>query len=165
MVSQKMVVSLKALVLVALMSGCNWFGAPKKTESVAVEPKVRVVNVLSKELFDDAHIKGSINADFMELATIAQDWDKSVPVVVYCSNYACTASGAAAQQLSKLGFTSVKAYEGGMAEWYQLRMQDPTYEIEGPAQQDYLSMVVPQPAEHTPGVEVITAQDLKELLK
>lgn len=125
---------------------------------------VRLVNVLSNDLFVDAHIKGSINVPFEVFEETVKNWDKHATIVVYCANYACSASGAAAQMLRKLGFTKVFAYEGGTAEWYQLHQNDATYEIEGPARQDYLAIAVKQP-QHAGGFDIISAEKLKELLR
>src|SRR5260221_674614 len=66
-----------------------------------------VINVLDKNLYDDCHIKGSINVPFGEIKEYASKIDKSTPVVVYCSNYQCTASGAAAKMLQDMGFENV----------------------------------------------------------
>ncbi len=122
---------------------------------------LKVINLLSKDLYDDAHIKGSINISLGELEAAAQQWDRNTPIVVYCSNYACTSSGLAAKKLAKLGFTNVKAYEGGTAEWYQLYQKDSTYGFEGPGKQGYLTMVL-KPLEPEPDVQVIRAENLKK---
>jgi len=127
-------------------------------------PKLRVVNVLSEDLFADAHIKGSINIPFEHFEEVIKNWDKDTTVVVYCANYACSASGAAAQMLRKAGFAKAFAYEGGTAEWYQLHQSDPSYELEGPAKQDYLTVAVKRPQQHG-DFEIITAEKLKGLLQ
>jgi rhodanese-related sulfurtransferase len=38
-------------------------------------------------------------------------------IVVYCASTSCPASKMAAEQLTKLGYTNVSAYEGGLADW------------------------------------------------
>ena len=154
--------------LVAFLPACNWF-ASKPEQSV----KLRIVNVLDKEQFDDAHIKGSdtvasINVQMADLESAASAWDKTVPVVVYCSNYFCTASGEAAKKLTELGFTDVWAYEAGMAEWYQLHKVDKTgqeYLIAGPAQQPYLEIVIPKPKKEHEDIRIISSQELQKMIK
>ncbi len=76
-----------------------------------------VVNVLSKDHYDECHIEGSINAPFDELEKHAQSWDKQKEIVVYCASYICSASKNAYHKLKKMGFTHVHAYEGGTKEW------------------------------------------------
>ncbi len=81
---------------------------------------VVVVNVLEKELYDDCHIAGSINVPFENIEAYASAYiSPSADVVVYCSNYLCSASGHSVKLLKRLGFEHVVAYEGGTAEWYQ----------------------------------------------
>lgn len=41
----------------------------------------------------------------------------AAPVVVYCSGVACTRSRATAAALARLGYTDVRVYEGGKADW------------------------------------------------
>lgn len=145
-----------------LLGGCDWFGgAPSSSKA----PKAYIVNVLSKELYDDAHIEGSINAPFEKLTEIAQKWNKNVPVVLYCSNYLCTASKQGVGMLKEMGFESVRAYEGGTAEWYQLGKKDPSFVVKGPAQQKYLTMEIEPPAHDADAVPAITADELKKLIK
>ena len=129
-----------------------------------VTPPLRVINVLSKDLYHDAHIAGSEHVDYGDLIHVAQKWNRDTPLVIYCSNYQCTASGQGAKELKKLGFTNVRAYEGGTAEWYQLGQSDPAYVVTGPAQQSYLTMVVRDPGIFS-DVEKITAQELLLLMK
>ena len=76
-----------------------------------------VVNVLTKEYFDDCHIKGSINAPLDQLKTIASEWDKNRKLIVYCASYTCTASKTAHSILTEMGFKNVRLYEGGTKEW------------------------------------------------
>lgn len=115
-----------------------------------------VINVLQKELYDDCHIAGSISIPFDRIEQDAQaSIDKDAEIVIYCSNYMCTASGMACKKLQHLGFRNVWAYEAGMAEWYQQGL--PT---QGPAKSAYLNRVLEQPKVHDPDVRVITTQEL-----
>jgi rhodanese-related sulfurtransferase len=147
-----------ASVVLITLSGCDWFSSSAQKTT----PKFYLVNVLSKELFNDAHIEHSINAPFEQLLTHAEKWDKKVPVVLYCSNYLCTASKEGVSMLKEKGFESVRAYEGGTAEWYQLSKKDPEYRIVGPAQQKYLVMEIEPVVD---GVPSIHAAELKDLIK
>ena len=42
---------------------------------------------------------------------------KEKTIVVYCTNYACTACHYLAKKLQKLGYTNVNEYRGGLEEW------------------------------------------------
>jgi len=80
---------------------------------------ITVVNVLSKEAYDDCHINGSINAPLEQLKTIANDWDKSREIIVYCASSSCSSSKKAYEILLEMEFKNIKAFEGGTKEWKQ----------------------------------------------
>ena len=150
---------------ILFLSGCSWFGSASKEE-----PKLRIVSLLEKKYFDDAHIKAApgveiVNIEGDELATKSKDWDSKVPVVTYCSNYMCLASHEAAKKLKELGFKDVGVYTGGIAEWYQLAQQDPSYAFEGPAQEAYLKVVLAKPKSAPEDLKIVTAQELQKSIK
>ncbi len=186
----KKIISGLLVGLMFLLPACSWFGGngaesgcsccrhgscrPVVSSTPTSQPvRLRIVNVLEQELFDDAHIAGAKGVDsicvpFDDIEEAAQSWDKSVPVVVYCSNYFCSASSEAAHMLAELGFSKVFAYEGGMAEWYQLFHESEPALISGPGEQKYLSMVVAAPEageEADKKFKVITALELQNLIK
>lgn len=137
------------LALVCLLPAC-WFGGwfqKKKTGLL-------VVNVLSEQLYDDCHIKGSVNVPFQELDSLIKNLDRDAHVVFYCSNYMCTSSGYAGKRLKDLGFEHVWVYEGGTAEWYQMGLP-----VEGPCTQSYLRKPM-DPIAQDVDVPVLTAQEL-----
>jgi len=146
-----------ALALVFMIASCG-----KKDDQ---DKNIYVVNVLDDALYQDAHIHGSIQVSLTDLAQKAKAWRKNAIIVTYCSNYACTASSYAARMLKKMGFENVYAYEGGMAEWYQLHKQDPSYAVDGAAQEAYLHVVMEKPAEHPEDVTVISSQELHDMLQ
>jgi rhodanese-related sulfurtransferase len=145
----------RLLVLLCGIFGFVFAGCFQGQEKI----KLKVINVLEKNYYDDAHIKGSINVPFMSLEQFVSPLNRKTPLVVYCANYHCSASGAAAQQLLKMGFSLVHAYEGGTAEWRQLG-----YPIDGPAQETYLTEVQVKPTEKSE-VPVIDAVALKKLME
>ncbi len=150
-----------AIACLFALSGCFWNS--QETKTVSEKPaSLYVVNVLSKEMYVDAHIKGSIHMDLDDLDMYAGKWDKNTPVVFYCSNYQCSASGHAAKVFKKAGFKHVYAYEGGAAEWSQLG-----YPMEGPQAEEisgYLKQVVEAPQEAKHDFDVITATELKDMM-
>ncbi len=127
-----------------------------KQETQQVHKGLVVINVLDKQLFDDCHIKGSINIPVEEIAQCEQCVDKDADVVLYCSNYLCSSSGYAARKLQAAGFKNVAVYAGGTAEWFQKGLP-----VEGPHKSSYLTNVI-EPVGNTQeeGVAVVTVDDL-----
>ena len=119
--------SVFALVALIILPGC-W--TSKKEEKKA---ELVVINVLDEKLYNDCHIKGSINVPFEMIEEYARNLDKDAEIVLYCSNYQCATSEYAAKKLRQRGFTKVCVYEGGMAEWFQNELP-----VEGPSTKDYL---------------------------
>ncbi len=118
--------------------------------------RLRVINVLSPEVYNDAHIKGSMNVPLGELKDFAQHTDKDTPLVLYCASYTCNASVKSWHILHELGFEDVLVYEGGMNEWYHSGL--PT---EGECAADYLKDPITQAAEVDHAVRTIDVHDLK----
>ncbi len=150
-------ISFHSLILVlAVLPGCFWDTKKEAPQPAALKEGLVVADVNSKEMYDDCHIKGAQHVAIADLDAFAAGLDKEkADVVFYCSNYMCAASGAAAQKFMKLGFKSVAAYEGGIAEWHQKGL--PT---DGPAKGSYLVMVMEKPVHEAQDFPVIEAQEL-----
>lgn len=141
------------LVALLLLPGC--FSSSSKEES-----GLKVINVLDKKFYDDAHIPGSIQIPVMEVVDRVKNWSKSTEIVVYCSNYKCTASGMIAKKLKKAGFEKVFAYEAGMAGWKQAGLP-----VDGLAKEKYLDAENEKFSDRKDAdVEDISTVDLKVLL-
>jgi rhodanese-related sulfurtransferase len=78
-------------------------------------------NVLTNEYFTGEMIPGSrrVPLDRVGREAIAAGVAKDAAIVVYCSGPACPQSTQAAQKLATLGYTNVRAFEGGLAAWKQ----------------------------------------------
>jgi rhodanese-related sulfurtransferase len=150
-------VSCLFVALMMLLPACDWFKQPEKqqvssaviTEITAPEllklmesgKDVKIISVNSEDVYSDAHIPGDMRIAYDKLDTLdteTKGWAKNSPIVVYCTDYTCTASKAFVKELKKLGFSNVTAYSGGIAEWYQLGLKDKNYRVEGPAQEGFL---------------------------
>lgn len=111
-----------AVISFFVIPGCS---CDKKDVSMAPEttavaaPKLMVVNVADVDTYGECHIKGSSQLDFEGVEAAFKNIPHDTAIVTYCANYQCTASGAVAQMLQEMGFTNVKAFEGGIAQWYQ----------------------------------------------
>ena len=75
----------------------------------------KLVMTLNEWAFNARHIPGSINISNYHDAE--KQLAKDDEIVVYCSDAACIASQATYQYLVKRGFTSVRRYSGGLADW------------------------------------------------
>ena len=76
-------------------------------------------NVLTDGYFKGEMIPGSRR---MPLDTIGREVSraqspKDEEIIVYCGGPTCPQSLQAAQKLTNLGYTNVRAYEGGLEEW------------------------------------------------
>lgn len=100
---------------------------------------VKVINVLDHDSFVDCRIKGSSNIELHDFPVAVKEWDRAIPFILYCGSSQCPLSKQAAQVLLDMGFTNVKAYEGGMKEWHDL-----DYPSEGSCVADYLSKSEPE---------------------
>lgn len=116
-----------------------------------------IINLLEKQYYDDCHIAGSVNVELQDLEKFVAPLDKKIEIIVYCSDYWCTASGLAWKKLTSMGFENVWAYEGGTAEWYQLNLP-----VEGLCKEKYLTKKVAKPVHDAQEVRVISAQELMQ---
>jgi rhodanese-related sulfurtransferase len=99
---------------VFLLPGC-W-----SMQDIVQDDKLILINVLDKDLYDDCHIKGSINIPFEDVEGYLQHKKgDDVELIFYCSNRRCTASHSAAKKAIELGFSDVLVYVEGTAGWYQ----------------------------------------------
>lgn len=99
-----------------MSSTATHVGTITKEELLPLLGAVQVVNVLEPEWYRLGVIQGSKKIPLSQLERRLGELDRSRDVVTYCANTQCTASSQAAKLLAAKGFT-VKAYEGGAAEW------------------------------------------------
>ncbi|HZW61469.1 MAG TPA: rhodanese-like domain-containing protein [Candidatus Babeliales bacterium] len=97
------------------------------------DPTLMVINTLSREAYDDCHIKGSTSIPLNDLLTVTRNWDKNKEIIVHCAQYSCPISKQAYKLLIDNGFKNVSAYEGGMREWAQKK-----FPSEGSCKMEYL---------------------------
>ena len=79
-----------------------------------------VVEVLSAEQYAEFHLPGALNVPLGDdFATAIQQAvpDKQQPVLLYCYDSDCEASGKAADQMEVLGYQKVYDYEAGKVDW------------------------------------------------
>ncbi len=79
---------------------------------------VQIVDVLPSHEYNAAHIRGAIHIPLRHILHDAPAaLDRARPVVVYCRDSLCDLSARAAAQLEMLGFTGVRHYFRGKADW------------------------------------------------
>lgn len=76
-------------------------------------------NVLTDDYFTGEMIPGSRRVPLDRIGrTVAGDaLPRDAAIVVYCAGPTCPQSRQAAEKLTALGFTNVRAFEGGLEEW------------------------------------------------
>jgi rhodanese-related sulfurtransferase len=75
-------------------------------------------NVLTDGYFKGEMIPGSRRVPLDTIGReVSEAKSKDEEIIVYCGGPKCPQSLQAAQKLMDLGYTNVKAYEGGLEEW------------------------------------------------
>jgi rhodanese-related sulfurtransferase len=79
------------------------------------------LEALPEKYFRHSHLPGAINFPHDQVEALAPRLvpDKNADIVVYCANADCKNSGIAAEALTALGYTNVRAYEAGKADWIE----------------------------------------------
>jgi len=67
--------------------------------------------------YDSAHIPGAIPIPADQVDQLADNYDRNIDVITYCSSYSCQASTLAAKKFIQKGFKHVLDFKGGLAEW------------------------------------------------
>lgn len=155
----KTVALMLTIGLLFTLPACWQSTSENKPESKK-EASLVVINVLDKDLYNDCHIKGSVQLSLEDVEAYAKKLDKKTEVVTYCSNYMCTASGETCRMFKQMGFPHVWAYEAGMAEWHQKGLP-----IEGACKSPYLKKTIEKPASDDTIENVISTQELYEKMK
>lgn len=107
-----------------------WPTLTGKTTGVAAAEAVRLMNrekavvidVSEAEEFAKAHVAGSKNIPFGQIAADAKGLpsNKALPLVVVCPTGA--RAGRAAQMLKKLGYDNSVVLQGGLAAWREANL-------------------------------------------
>ncbi|MFN6963630.1 MAG: rhodanese-like domain-containing protein [Pyrinomonadaceae bacterium] len=89
------------------------------SERIAAGERFEFWNVLTAEYYTGELIARSryVPLDRIGREVIGSKIPKDAEIVVYCAGPECPQSAAAAEKLTTLGYTRVKAYEGGLEEW------------------------------------------------
>jgi rhodanese-related sulfurtransferase len=79
-------------------------------------------NVLTDEYFHGEMLPGSrrVPLDTVGREVREKNLPRDTEIVVYCAGPKCPQSRMAGEKLEALGYTKVRAYEGGIEEWKEL---------------------------------------------
>lgn len=78
-----------------------------------------LLEALPREYYEEGHLPGALNLPLDRLEELAPRLvpDRDAQVVVYCKDAPCPNSDLAARRLRRLGYTNVRDYVAGKAEW------------------------------------------------
>jgi rhodanese-related sulfurtransferase len=91
----------------------------EQLSTLVSNPSLVLLEALPRIYFDDGHLPGARwfpHDRARELAATAAP-RKGDPIVVYCASATCQNSHVAAKALADLGYTDVRVYAGGKADW------------------------------------------------
>jgi rhodanese-related sulfurtransferase len=99
-------------------------------QRLEANPALVLVEALPEQHYRHSHIPRAINLSHDEVDVRAPELlpDKDAEIVVYCASATCQNSGIAANRLATLGYTNVRDYHEGKAEWI-----DAGFPVEGEA--------------------------------
>ena len=80
---------------------------------------VTVVDALRASYFVQAHLPGAINLEERDVDATAPTLlpAKDAAIVTYCASTTCPNSHRVAARLERLGYTDVRVYRDGIADW------------------------------------------------
>ena len=92
-------------------------------ELKALAGSATLIHVLPEEHFAQQHLPGAVNACVYEMVFLSKVAelvpDKSAAIIVYGAGAPSLDSSTATEKLEKAGYTSVRDFRGGLAEWLQ----------------------------------------------
>ena len=85
---------------------------------------VTVVEALPEQYFVKEHLPGAVNvphdAERERIEAVLPD--KSAPIVTYCASLTCPNSAQLAVRLAGMGYTNVREYPEGKADWIEANL-------------------------------------------
>ena len=80
--------------------------------------KLKLVEVLSEESYNEGHLPNAINIPLDELVSLGDKFlEKNDIIVVYCGSYSCQRSTKAARILLELGYENTLDFKAGKRGW------------------------------------------------
>jgi rhodanese-related sulfurtransferase len=90
-----------------------------RTELQTILSNIVVLEALPERYYADGHLPGARRIDVQSAVADAARIvaDKAAPVVVYCASSTCQNSHQVAGALERAGYTNVRVYAEGKADW------------------------------------------------
>jgi rhodanese-related sulfurtransferase len=81
--------------------------------------ELTLVDSQSPAMFRRRHLPNAVNLPHPRVEALAPVLlpDLEAEIVVYCGSWLCRSSDRVAEQLRRLGYTHVRIYRGGRADW------------------------------------------------
>ena len=82
---------------------------------------ITAVDALPESYYVQQHLAGALNLVADDVAARAAELlpDRDAAIVTYCSSTTCPNSGQVASALTRLGYTDVRKYAGGLQDWVE----------------------------------------------
>jgi len=83
------------------------------------DPSLILVHTLPAESYAAGHIPGALSLPAADVTARAPEVlpDRAAEIAVYCGSFTCPVAEQAASLLRALGYTNVRHYRGGLADW------------------------------------------------
>ena len=81
--------------------------------------ELTIVEALPRAAFRRLHLPHAVNLPKSQVEALAPELlpDLHAEIVVYCGSWLCRSSDRVADKLRRLGYTYVRVYRGGKADW------------------------------------------------
>ncbi len=109
----KKIISLLAIVFLLTACGSKYKTIDTNKALELINDGATIIDVRTREEYDEGHIKGAINIPIDEIENV--EFDKDVTLIVYCASG--IRSIKAADKLVDMGYTSLYNLDGGLLNW------------------------------------------------
>ncbi len=97
---------------------------PLTVKKIVDTSSMAIVDVRPRFVYDQGHIPGAVSLPLEDFDQILEDFiqkhHKKLPLLLYCSGFACTDAHYAADRLMEKGFSMLKIFTGGFQEWEEM---------------------------------------------
>ena len=86
-------------------------------EEILSTPNLVLLEALPERYYQSGHLPGARLFPVAEARERARAYQTDAPLVVYCASETCQNSHQVAKLLEGIGYTNVRVYVGGKADW------------------------------------------------
>jgi rhodanese-related sulfurtransferase len=88
-------------------------------QALLTQPNIILLEALNEASYRDGHLPGARLFPMASAREQARSLSprRDAPIVVYCASETCKNSDAVAKVLGDVGYTDVRVYKGGKADW------------------------------------------------